>query len=117
MNEIIINCDDIMCSDEYDVQPAFIELRFNQTSQASIHKAIKVLQDNSDFDSVILTNFDWDVDQEYSGKPRNGKLIIWLMSGKPSFTFRFINDWTGTEYYVDLLDEIVRPLIGSLEAA
>jgi hypothetical protein len=97
------------------VQPAFIELRFNQISQASIHKTIKVLQDNSDFDSVILTNFDWDVDQEYSGKPRNGKLIIWLMSGKPSFTFRFINDWTGTEYYVDLLDEIAQPLILSSE--
>jgi hypothetical protein len=117
-NDIVINCDDIMTTDGYDVQPQFIEMRFDQNCIQEINKAISVLVANPGFDSIILTSVDWHVDDEYAGKPRSGKLIVRMSSDeRPIFTFRFINEWTGTEYYVDLLEEIAQPLILDLEAA
>ena len=112
-NDIVINCDDIMSTNGDDVQPEFVEMQFNEGSLKTIARAILVLQENKDFNSIVVTNLSWSVNEDYSGKDRNGKLIIWLSNGKPRFTFRFTNDWTGTEYFVDLLDEIAEPLINA----
>lgn len=118
MNEIVINCDDILSSDSHDDPPQFIEMRFDQNCIREINKAISVLVANPGFDSIILTSVDWQVDEEYAGKPRFGKLIVRLSSDeRPIFTFRFINEWTGTEHYVDILEEIAQPLILDLETA
>jgi len=109
-NVITINCDDIMSSDEHDYQPEFVEMYFTPESINAIETAVTALKENRCFGYIAIEGINFEVDDQYEGKASLGRLIIRLIGGNPNFKFEFTNVWSGTEYWVDLLDEIAQPL-------
>ena len=97
--------DDISCMDDYEEKPEFIKLGLPDTCLPTINKIIKTLQENPDFKSIAMAGnlFHWDVDENYSGKPRHGEItFLSLDNGRNWYAFfSFVNEWTGAEFEVD----------------
>jgi hypothetical protein len=97
--------DDISCMDDYEEKPEFIKLGLPDTCLPTINKIVKTLQENPDFKSIAMAGslFQWDVDPEYSGKPRHGEItFLSVDNGRNYYAFfSFVNDWTGAEFEVD----------------
>ena len=107
--------DDISCVAEYEERPEFIKLGLPDECLPVIHRIMKTLRENPDFKSISMAGnlFEWDVDENYGGKPRHGEMtFLNFDNGRNCYVFfSFVNEWTGTEFEVDctnLIDEAIK---------
>lgn len=90
--------DEIWTSDENDYQPETLEVTYDPSF---IAQADKLLRENPWLQSVTFDEtVDFEVDAEYEGKARDGRITVSQWSER----FTFTNDWTNTTYTVELPD-------------
>ncbi len=92
-------CYEVNSTDENDVQPETLEVEWDNTL---VVDARELLAKNPWIDAIQITlNVDFTVDDNYGGKARGGKLIVYF----GVLYFKFYNDYTDTVYTVELKED------------
>lgn len=115
-----VEIDDISCVDEYEDLPEYVKGTIKAEVQQSVRKAFSVLLENPEFSSLKVRFNDWEVSEDYEGKPRGGLIAVYNYSYGVVAYLEFYNAWSGATMEADITNEvsgICADLIPAKEAA
>jgi hypothetical protein len=91
-------------SDEYDEVPDKATILLSDKELKSIKKAIDLLEDEKDFDAIIIGISDYEVESDFSVE--NGRLLV----NRYDIYFRCDNKYSGTVY-----ESLIEDLLGDVK--
>lgn len=100
--DVHITLDEFFASNEYDSAPSEVELTITPQTIWALRKAAEAIERNPCFDSISINPFDWNVESDYEGKARYGRLTLIRAGHSFEIEFSFINDYTDTRFSAHL---------------